>query len=213
MRRVIPLTAIGVAVASGVAIFAFTRPSSEARVSYRADEQASFVEAVGDKYKCAQACKAGTSTPYCRAIPLNAQYKSGLRNLGNRLSSGATVVRKAALMADFGAQSDPCNRSDTSLQQGRWTNRGESCLMSADIDVFGDGRPVKFELAVPPEIAFVATASQQGRHYRSGSGAITLRIHDEGLHNDWGGSLAEVIDGPNGVLLQMPRGCIKLGDK
>lgn len=183
---------------------------SEARLSYREAERAQFIEAVGDKYQCAKACGGAKPTPYCRAVPISAQYRTGLRNLANRLSSGQTTIPKAVVMADFGAQTDPCNRGDSRLENGRWVNRGESCLMAANIDAFGDGKPVKIELVVPPEMGFRTAADSLGRHYRAEGGGVTLRIYDEGLHNDWGGALADVIDRPGDILLQMPRGCLKV---
>lgn len=212
MRKVYAFGVLGVLLV-GAATFALTRPSSEVRVSYRASDRESYIEAVGDKYKCELACKKGASTPYCRAIPLTAQYTTGLRTLSRRLASGATVIPQSQIMADFGAQTDPCNRSDTSLVGGKWTNTGTACLLSANVDIFGDGKPVKFEVALPSDVAFVPSADQQGRHYKSDRGPPSLRIDDQDLHNDWGGGLAEVIDGPNGILLQLPRGCLKLGDK
>lgn len=196
------------ATVGGGAIIALQKGSPEKRLSYVESNHAEFAVLIGDKYKCARAC-VGSGTPYCQAVPLNTSYRRSIRLLAGQLNSTSHLAN-ATLISDFELDNDPCERGDSTLRDGRWINSGQECLLNANVDVFGDGKPVKFELGVPGDIAFRADTAPLGKRYVSEGGAILLRIYDEGLNDEWGGAVSEVFDTGQNVLVQLPRGCIKL---
>lgn len=160
-------------------------------------------------FSCQATCGASNNSPYCLQLTESTGRGKAFAKLYSVFMSDAKVIEAKAMRSMFGISSDPCNRLDTILKDGVWTNRGGACRISAKVKLFS-ATTLKLAIDVPPRLAFSANRRGTNLSLKPASSMALLSFDDEDLNKDWGGPILEVVGRLDRVWFQVPNGCIQV---
>jgi len=126
-----------------------------------------------------------------------------------KMIGGDQTIAAEWLRERFGVTTDPCNRGATVKADSVWTNRGDSCVVSAKTTIFLD-KALLFDIQIPQRLAFRQQVVN-GELNLSPAGPLPIvEFRDADLAQDWGGPIYKVISTTTKSQFQMLKGCIEV---
>lgn len=122
--------------------------------------------------------------------------------------SGA--VKKGEIMAEFGVERDPCERTDTVVIGSEVTNDGDACRLEATLETpFG---ATNASVHMPNVVRGQFSIEQQDYvvRFEAATERLSLSFDDPLVQRNLGGDIYEIRVGPEGVIATSPSGCLHL---
>jgi hypothetical protein len=148
----------------------------------------------------------------CFPLKLNKKsnsIKNGIDSIHSVLNDPASIeIKKNELTGYFGISDDPCNRSDTSILNGKISNYGEACYIEAGIQDVSKDINLSFFIPEKLEGSFWKDGSWTQIDFSSADSAIKLSLSDKGLNSEWGGVISKIEGDGKNVIAKTDNGCI-----
>ncbi len=156
---------------------------------------------------------ADDNSPFCLTIsgqstPVIAGQMARFRDL---FTNGDNIVAKTDILASFDLTNDPCNRSDTSVKNGKLTNDGDLCRFDTSL-ALGVGAAKLLSIELPKNLdGRYHSALGVGAKFSTQEHAAKLVI-EGGLNETYGGYITAVEYSQGNFFIGTENGCIALID-
>lgn len=161
-----------------------------------------------DPASCTKACTEGS--PYCMSDDLPTATANSIAALYDRLTVTVDGTIEESFLKDlFDVQGDPCGRGDTKIGTDIFENEGDLCFITSNIPQVDVG----LEVSVPPRLSGSIERSTDLLIFRfpDVENAPYLKIEDELLHSDWGGTIKSVTASSQNVTFAVgAKSCIQV---
>lgn len=135
----------------------------------------------------------------------------GVDELRKRVAQPNTTIAAPELQKWFGVASDPCNRGQTNVVDGRFGNVGEgACLLS--IDVMYLVTQVGARVVVPAKVGGgvkITGGVVEAKFDEETNSMPILGFTDKGLNHDWGGFIESIRMDGSTVTVSVQDVCVR----
>jgi len=137
---------------------------------------------------CEQECSSGS--PFCLRLKIHSAEQAGLLRLRQTIMGHASVIKSSDLLAMFNINSDPCKRSDTSFENGKVANQGETSSCTLETQLPDSSLSIKVPELLEGE--WVANGSEVRARFDNAQTRAHLEFTNALLNEDWGGDITGV---------------------
>lgn len=169
-------------------------------------------EVLENDFSCVSECS-NPDSALCEVVEKfqGVDYGSAARSLDAKINSGVETIAKAEILELFEEETDPCERSDVSIQEDRVINTGLECYSDVKLDFSGID-VLKFTIEIPSRVEAIREVGDTNSNFRfeSSDKALFLSIENEFLNKDYGGYIHQISKSESEIIVETDNGCIKI---
>jgi hypothetical protein len=144
---------------------------------------------------CEQECASGGA--FCLRLKIHSPEQAGLLRLRQALMGHPNSLKASDMLAMFNMASDPCNRSDTTFENGNVANQGETSSCELQTQLPDSTLSIKIPELLQgrwetngPDLRAIFDNAQTRAH---------LEFSNQLLNSDWGGDINGVFSNGNNI--------------